>query len=102
MRRQNPLAIKAREGLNLIDEAVLECLTLSDKPLLPSQISNRLRIPESYERTIRKNEGKKNAGISYPTVRDSLYRLLHERKVRRIKIPMKNNREYDKWDIHRN
>ena len=57
--------------------AVLGILISANQPLFPREVSNELNIPRSSERDI------DNQGTSYPTVRDSLFRLLSNGKIGR-------------------
>ena len=75
--KKRDLRLMAKSGLDQIDKAVLEILIHANQPFSPEQISIELNIPRSHERIVDKQ------GTSYPTVRDSLFRLLKDKKSER-------------------
>ena len=86
--KKRDLRLMAKSGLDQIDKAVLEILIHANQPLSPEQISNELNIPRSHERIVDKQ------GTSYPTVRDSLFRLLKDKKSERTNKDQAGERQW--------
>ena len=90
MKKKN-LSPKAKSISDRIDDAVLDVLIQSNIPLYPEDISNELNIPRSPEREMR------GEGTSFPTARDSLFRLLKKQKVKRT--PKRHKHDTQAWYI---
>lgn len=82
----------ALSAIDQLDEAVLGILRRSNIPLYPKEISIKLNIPRSFEIDLGGRSGA--TPVYYPTVRDSLFRLLKKRKVKRT---LENRKTKHKW-----
>lgn len=78
------LCQKANSAIKELDEAVYGVLNLLKYPMHPGGISKALNVPRSLD-----------PDIPYQTIRDSLFRLLDQRKVKRVTDPDSPGRQ--KW-----
>ena len=90
--KTHDLRLKVQSALDQIDDAVLAVLIQSNQPLHPKDICNELDIP----RTSEYSGGK--TPTAYPTIRDSLFRLLASGKVKRT--PKVGNRT-QRWFVEK-
>ena len=79
--KTHDLRLKVQSALDQIDDAVLAVLMQSNQPLHPKEISAKLNIRRTFEKRI----GGRTP-VSYPTVRDSLFRLLESDSTHYLKV----------------